>query len=117
MRPRVIYEAKPGSPLEVDRGLYERLARETDRRTLVERFVIPRRSGRAWPGRAGQIVRIVAGEGPPGAGLNVWDLANPRERFLASRTPPLHPAHGTTVDSLGAWLALPRPVPAVTGGP
>jgi hypothetical protein len=34
-RPRVIYEAKPGSPLEVDRSRYERLAGETGRR-LVE---------------------------------------------------------------------------------
>ena len=53
MRPRVIYDAKPGSPLEIDRELYGRLARETGRRTLVERFVVPRRTGRAWPMRAG----------------------------------------------------------------
>ena len=46
MRPRVIYDAKPGSPLEVDRERYGRLARETGRRTLVDRFVVPRRTGR-----------------------------------------------------------------------
>src|SRR5262245_56590022 len=62
--PRVIYEAKPGSPLEVDRELYGRLGRETGRRTLVERFVVPMRSGRAWPVRAGQLFRIVPVEGP-----------------------------------------------------
>jgi uncharacterized protein YcgI (DUF1989 family) len=63
-RPRVIYEAKPGSPLEVSGELYGRLARETGTRRLVERFAVPRRSGRAWPVRAGQLFRIVAVEGP-----------------------------------------------------
>src|SRR5256886_14281311 len=85
-RPRVTYGAGPGPPLEAVRHLYTRLARETGRRTLVERFVVPRRSGRAWPVRAGQIFRIVAVEGPQVADLNVWSLANPRERFWASRT-------------------------------
>src|SRR5262244_2733635 len=90
MRPRVIYDAKPGSPLEVDRELYGRLARETGRRTLVDRFVVPRRTGRAWPVRPGQLFRIVAVEGPQVADLNVWSLTNPRERFWASRTRQLH---------------------------
>src|SRR5262249_7050430 len=47
--PRVIYEPKPGSPIDVDRPFYDRLAGETGRRTLVDRFVVPMRSGRAWP--------------------------------------------------------------------
>jgi len=42
----------PGGPLEVDRALYDRLARETATRTQVDRFVVPIRSGRAWPVRA-----------------------------------------------------------------
>src|SRR5687768_10871245 len=88
--PRVIYEPKPGSPLDLDRDFYARLARETGSRTLVERFVVPRRSGRAWPVRAGHIVRIIAVEGPQVADLNVWSLANPRERFWAARTRQLH---------------------------
>src|SRR5207244_9879317 len=85
-RPRVIYAAKPGSPLEVDRELYGRLAGEAGRRTLVERFVVPRRSGRAWPVRAGQLFRILAVEGPQVADLNVWNLGNSRERFWAAST-------------------------------
>src|SRR4030095_1665569 len=76
--PRVIYEPKPGSPLEVDREFYARLARETGSRTLVERFVVPRRSGRAWPVRAGQIFRILSLEGPPGADPHVWRLRQSR---------------------------------------
>src|SRR5207247_9153205 len=95
-QPHVIYQAKPGSALEVNRAFYTRLAPDAGKRTLVERFVIPRRSGRAWPGRAGQIFRIVAVEGPQVADLNVWNLGNPRERVCASRTRPLPQAPVTT---------------------
>src|SRR2546421_8111980 len=97
-KPHVIYQAKPGSGLEVNRAFYTRLAPDAGKRTLVERFVIPRRSGRAWPVRAGQIFRIVAGEGAQGGDLHVLELAHPRERFWGSRTRPPHPAHLTTVD-------------------
>ena len=49
-QPHVIYQAKPGSALDVNREFYARLAPERGKRELVERFVIPRRSGRAWRG-------------------------------------------------------------------
>ena len=113
--PRVIYEPKPGSPLQVDRELYGRLARETASRTLVERFVVPRRTGRAWPVRAGQIFRIVAVEGAQVADLNVWSLANPRERFWAARTRQLHQAHLSTFDRLWSCLPYLRPLLTITG--
>jgi len=110
----VIYEAKPGSPLDVDRALYERLAGEAGTRSLVERFVVPRRSGRAWPVRAGQLFRIVAAEGPQVADLNVWNLDNPRERFWAARTRQLHRAHLTTFDRLWSCLPYLRPMLTIT---
>ena len=113
-KPRVIYEAKPGSPLDVDRAFYGRLARETHGRTLVDRFVVPRRSGRAWPVRAGQLFRIVAVEGPQVADLNLWNLDNPRERFWASRTRQLHRAHVTTYDRLWSCLPYLRPLVTIT---
>ena len=112
--PRVIYEAKPGTPLDVDRAFYGRLARDTASRTLVDRFVVPRRSGRAWPVRAGQLFRIVAVEGPQVADLNVWNLGNPRERFWASRTRQLHRAHVTTYDRLWSCLPYLRPLVTIT---
>src|SRR2546430_16733220 len=115
-QPHVIYQAKPGSALEVNRDFYARLGPDAGKRTLVERFVIPRRSGRAWPGRAGQIFWIVAGEGAPGGGPNGWDLAHPPERFLASRPPPPHHAPLATVHPLGVWPAPPPPHAANTGG-
>src|SRR5262245_66487669 len=95
-RPRVIYEAKPGSPLELDENLYARLARETGSRRLVERFVVPRRTGRAWPVRAGHIFRIAAVEGPQGADLNVWNLDKPQGPFGPSRTRPRAPCPSPT---------------------
>ena len=112
-QPRVIYEAKPGSPLEVDRRSYERLAEPTGRR-LVERFTVPRRTGHAWPVRAGHLFRIIAVEGPQVADLNVWNLANPRERFWASRTRQLHQAHLTTFDRLWSCLPYLRPMLTMT---
>ena len=113
-RPWTYLPTTPGGPLAVDRPFYNRLASETSRRTLVERFVIPIRSGRAWPLRAGQLCRIVIVEGPQVADFNCWSLHNPRERFWASRTKQLHRAHVTTHDRL--WSSLPylRPMLTIT---
>lgn len=102
----------PGGSLEPDRAVYARLARETDRRTRVESFVVPIRSGRAWPVRAGQLCRIVVIEGPQVADFNCWNLHNPRERFWAARTKQLHRAHLTPYDRL--WSCLPSLRPMVT---
>jgi uncharacterized protein YcgI (DUF1989 family) len=113
-QPHVIYQAKPGSALEVNRDFYARLAGDTGARTLVERFVIPRRSGRAWPVRAGQLFRIVTLEGPQVADLNVWSLTNPRERFWASRSRQLHQAHVSTFDRLWSCLPYLRPMLTIT---
>src|SRR2546428_12038493 len=96
-QPHVIYQAKPGSALEVNRDFYARLAPDAGKRTLVERFVIPRRSGRAWPVRAGQIVRIVAGGGAPGGGPHRLELPQPPGRFLGPPPPPPPPAPGAAV--------------------
>jgi hypothetical protein len=113
-QPRVIYEAKPGSPIAVDRPFYNRLAEQTGSRTLVEQFVVPMRSGRAWPVKAGHLFRIVAVEGPQVADLNAWSLANPRERFWAARTKQLHRAHVTTHDRLWSCLPYLRPMLTIT---
>ncbi len=103
-----------GGPLDLDREFYGRLARETGRRSLVEKFVVPIRSGKAWPVRAGQLCRIVVIEGPQVADFNCWNLHNPRERFWASRTKQLYRAHVTTHDRL--WSTPPwfRPMLTIT---
>ena len=113
-KPRVIYVPTPGSPIDVDRDFYGRLARETDSRSQVESFVVPIRSGRAWPVLAGQLCRIVVVEGPQVADFNAWNLHNPRERFWASRTKQLHRAHVSTYDRLWSCLPYLRPMLTIT---
>ena len=112
--PRVIYQPRPGSPIDVDREFYGRLGRETDSRSLTEQFVVPIRSGRAWPVLAGQICRIVVVEGAQVADFNAWKLNNPRERFWAARTKQLHRAHVTTFDRLWSCLPYLRPMLTIT---
>ena len=111
----MIYQPKPGSPIDVDREFYGRLGEETETRSMVDRFVVPIRSGRAWPVLAGQICRIVVVEGAQVADFNAWNLNNPRERFWAARTKQLHRAHVTTFDRLWSCLPYLRPMLTITG--
>ena len=113
--PRVIYQPKPGSPIDVDWEFYGRLGQETETRSLVEQFVVPIRSGKAWPVLAGQICRIVVVEGAQVADFNAWNLNNPRERFWAARTKQLHRAHVTTFDRLWSCLPYLRPMLTIVG--
>ena len=48
------------------------------------------------------------------ADLNVWNLANPRERFWASRSRQLHQAHVSTFDRLWSCLPYLRPMLTIT---
>ena len=112
--PRVIYQPRPGSPIDVDRVFYGRLGQETETRNQIEQFVVPIRSGRAWPVLAGQICRIVVVEGAQVADFNAWNLNNPRERFWAARTKQLHRAHVTTFDRLWSCLPYLRPMLTIT---
>jgi uncharacterized protein YcgI (DUF1989 family) len=107
--------SRPTTALEIDRAFYARLGREVERRSLVERIVVPIRSGKAWPVRAGQICRIVIVEGPQVADFNCWNLQDPRERFWAARTRQLHRAHVTTYDRLWSTLPFLRPMATIIG--
>lgn len=111
---QVIYESRPGSLIDVDRQFYGLLACETRQRALIDQFIIPIRSGKAWPVRAGEICRIVVVEGPQVADFNCWNLRNPRERFWAARTKQLHRAHVTTYDRLWSCLPYLRPMATIT---
>jgi uncharacterized protein YcgI (DUF1989 family) len=113
-QPRALYDYGPGTPLDIDRKFYGRLAHEVERRTLVERFVVPIRSGRAWPVPAGHLCRIAAIDGPQVADFNVWNRHNPRERFWASRTRQLYGTHVTTFDRLWSCLPYLRPMLTIT---
>jgi len=113
-QPRALYDRGPGTPLDVDRDFYGRLAEKVDSRTLVERFVIPIRSGRAWTVPAGHLCRIAVIEGPQVGDFNVWNRHNPRERFWASRTRQLYGTHVTTFDRLWSCLPYFRPMLTIT---
>jgi uncharacterized protein YcgI (DUF1989 family) len=114
-KPRIIYEPKSGSPIFANQEFYRRLGETMESRTLVNKFVIPIRSGKAWEVRAGQICRIVVVEGAQVGDFNAWNLNNPRERFWASRTRQLHSAHVTTFDRLWSCLPYLRPMLTITG--
>lgn len=60
--PTPAYLPKAGSPLAVDRDTYAAIQQAP--RKLIEEFVLPIRSGRAWKAPAGSIVRISTPEGP-----------------------------------------------------
>ena len=109
------YQTSPGGALDVEREFYERLATEVDDRELVDSFVIPIRSGRAWEVPAGQLCRIVTIAGPQVGDLNIWNRHDPRERMWAARTRQLQAAHVTTFDRLWSTLPFLRPLVTITG--
>lgn len=104
---------EPGA-LDIDRAFYDRLASVTGSRETVDSFVIPIRSGRAWPVRAGQLCRVTIIEGPQVADFNAWNLHNPRERFWAARTKQLEASHVTTGNRLWSCLPYLRPMLTIT---
>lgn len=108
------YQAEPGGPLDVDRELYARIGRAPGRE-LVDSFVIPIRSGRAWEVPAGHVCRIVTIEGPQVADLNLWNVHDPRERMWAARTRQLQAAHVSVFDRLWSTLPFLRPLATITG--
>ena len=113
--PVPLYQPTSGSPLSVDTGFYGRLGHEVTRRTLVTQLVVPIRTGKAWPVRAGHICRIVALAGPQVGDLNLWHLHNPREHFWAARTKQLHSAHMRVFDRFWSCLPYLRPMATVIG--
>ena len=108
------YQASAGSKIAVDKGFYGRIAAAPGKRTLVEQFEIPIRTGMAWHVPAGHVCRIVTVVGPQVGDLNIWNAHNPRERFWASRTRQLQAAHLTTSDRLRSTLPYLRPLATIT---
>ncbi|MBE3001267.1 DUF1989 domain-containing protein [Nocardiopsis sp. HNM0947] len=113
--PEAAYRSGEGSPLAVDTAFYDRLAETTEGRELVEGFVLPIRSGRAWEVPAGHLCRISTPEGAQVGDLNIWNRHDPRERLWASRTRQLQSAHVSRHDRLWSTLPFLRPLVTVTG--
>lgn len=110
--PRPAYVADGDSPLAADPELYGPIGDPIGRR-LVEELVIPVRSGRAWKVAAGQVCRFSLIEGPQVLDLNLWNAADPRERFWASRTRQFYGAHVSVGDRLWSNLPFLRPLTTV----
>ena len=69
---------------------------------LIDEFIIPKKSARAFELRKGQVLRVVAIEGPQVADLNAFNLHDLKEHFSASRTRSLEGIYvreGTTLYS------------------
>jgi uncharacterized protein YcgI (DUF1989 family) len=107
------YQANAGSALDVDKTFYKNIADAPGRR-LVEQFIIPIRTGRAWKVPAGHVFRITTPEGPQVGDLNIWNQHNPRERLWASRTRQLQAAHVSVFDRLWSTLPYLRPLATIT---
>jgi uncharacterized protein len=109
--PSPSYVPDGDSPLVPDPARYDLIARP-DGRSLVDEFVIPVRTGRAWEVPAGHVCRFSTIEGPQVLDLNLWNRHDPRERFWAARTRQFYGAHVTTGHRL--WSTLPFLRPLVT---
>lgn len=112
--PPAAYRSSRGSPLEVDRDLYRRIAGDLDSRQLIEQHTVPVRSGLAWRVPVGHVTRVVAVEGPQVGDLNLWNAADRRERMWAARTRQLQRAHVSTFDRLWSNLPFLRPMVTIT---
>lgn len=112
--PSPAYKSSEGSPINVDRDLYAGIGATTSR-DLVESFILPIRSGRAWTVTKGHLCRLTTPDGPQVGDLNIWNLHNPRERFWAARTRQLHRSHVTVYDRLWSCLPYLRPLVTITG--
>jgi uncharacterized protein len=113
--PSPSYVADAGSPLAADPAVYGPLGDDAALRTLVETFVIPVRSGRAWEVPAGHVCRFSIIEGPQVLDLNLWNRHDPRERFWAARTRQFYGAHVTRGHRLWSCLPFLRPLATIVG--
>jgi uncharacterized protein YcgI (DUF1989 family) len=80
---------------------------------LVDRLVVPPRTGRAFEVHQGQLLRIVLPEGAQVVDLNAFNLDDPRERFSSSETRQQggHLTVGHTLVSIPPWQ---RPLLTIT---
>lgn len=108
--PQPSYVASGASPLASDPELIDRLARFTDRRTVLLDHVVPVRSGYAFHAPAGTVIRFATVDGPQVVDLNIWSADDPRERFWAARTRQFYGTHLTVGHRLWSNLPFLRPL-------
>ena len=67
---------------------------------LLESFLVPKATGKAFVVKAGQILRITQPDGPQVIDFDAFSLEDPRENLLTSATRRYGPSHVTTGDTL-----------------
>jgi uncharacterized protein YcgI (DUF1989 family) len=100
----------PVPPL--DKPFYENLRDKRETFALVERFIIPKESGKACLVRRGQVARVIAVEGPQIADIDFFNADNPVEHLWANQTLNREGMHLTRFSRL--WSNMPWFRPLMT---
>ncbi len=114
-KPEPIYPTGILPKAYTDTTMYEAIGAATGRRTRVEEFTLPIRTGKAWHLEAGQVCRVSTPDGPQVGDFNFWNADNPHERFWAARTRQIQGTHVSTGDRLWSCLPYLRPMLTITG--
>jgi len=81
---------------------------------LIERLVVPPRTGKAFELRQGQLVRLILPDGAQVVDLDAFNLDDPRERFSSSETRSAAGGHLSTGDRLISNPPWMRPMLTIT---
>ena len=95
-----------------DEAFYQRVAEGCEDGELVQEFVIPKETGRAFVVEKGQVLRVIEVEGPQVADFNAFGKDDPREVFWSGRTRIFEGAHLTVGSQL--WSTPPGMRPMFT---
>ncbi|MBN8294874.1 DUF1989 domain-containing protein [Rhodobacter sp. NTK016B] len=87
-----------------------RYARFRDAATPVARHLVPAREGGAFRVPAGGFFRITCVEGPQVGDLNLFNAANPVERFYSGKTRALHGSHLSLGERMWSGFPFLRPM-------
>lgn len=82
--------------------------------TKSEEILVPPRDARSFRVPAGYFFQIVSVEGPQVGDLDLWNAADPRERFFSGKTRALHGTHLSVGDRLWSNLPYLRPMATIT---
>jgi uncharacterized protein YcgI (DUF1989 family) len=77
---------------------------------LLDSFLVPKATGKAFVVKAGQILRITQPDGPQVIDFDAFSLEDPREYLLTSATRRYGPSHVTTGDTLWSGGLRERPM-------
>ncbi|PSN40173.1 Uncharacterized protein C11D3.03c [Blattella germanica] len=110
-KPMICYDSPAAAT--VDRSHYDDLRQKALKGDVVLDMIIPKKSGKAWEVRKGDLCRISVVAGSQVADCNFWNLHNTEERFYSGKTRQLHATHLTVYDRLWSNLPYLRPMATI----